>query len=117
MTKREISFNVNTVPETVLSEPCKTLLRVLREDLGLTGSKEGCGQGDCGSCVVLMDGEPVNACLVLVAQTDGADIMTVEGLEKEGQLHPIQQHFAQEWGFQCGYCTPGMLMSLCCLIE
>ena len=117
MAKIEISFQVNAVPVTVLSEPAKTLLRVLREDLGLTGSKEGCGQGDCGTCVVLMDGEPVNACLVLAAQTVDADIVTVEGLEKDGMLHPIQQHFTREWGFQCGYCTPGMLMSCAALLD
>ncbi len=117
MTKNEISFKVNTVPTTVVTTPSKTLLRVLREDLGLTGAKEGCGQGDCGTCVIVMNGEAVNSCLVLAAQAEGADIVTVEGLEKQGKLHPVQHHFAQEWGFQCGYCTTGMIMSSFALLN
>ena len=117
MSEVEINFNLNSVAIHIVSEPSNTLLRVLREDLNLTGAKEGCGQGDCGTCVVLMDGKAVNACLVLAAQVQGADIMTVEGLEKQGELHPIQAHFAKEWGFQCGYCTPGMLMSCVALLD
>ena len=111
MGKQIVSLTVNAQPVAVKVEPGKTLLRVLREDLGLIAAKEGCGQGDCGSCVVVMNGESVNGCLVLAGQAEGAHVVTLEGLEKNGELHPLQQHFAKEWGFQCGYCTPGMLMS------
>lgn len=93
-----------------------TLLTVLREQLGLTGAKEGCGQGDCGSCIVLMDGEPVNSCLVLAAEADGRTIVTPEGIAPGEELHPIQREFADRWAFQCGYCTPGMLMSCYALL-
>jgi carbon-monoxide dehydrogenase small subunit len=77
----------------------------------LKGAKEACGQGDCGACVVLLDGEPVNSCLVLAAQAEGSQIMTVEGLSSNGQLHPLQRNFIENWAFQCGYCTAGMLIS------
>ncbi|MFQ3255735.1 MAG: carbon-monoxide dehydrogenase small subunit [Porticoccaceae bacterium] len=111
MAKQTISLTVNTQSAVVEVEPGKTLLRVLREDMGLTSAKEGCGQGDCGSCVVVMDGKSVNSCLVLAGQAQGSQVVTLEGLEQNGQLHPLQEHFAKEWGFQCGYCTSGMLMS------
>lgn len=111
MSKKVIELTVNTQPVAVEVEPGKTLLRVLREDLALTAAKEGCGQGDCGSCVVVMNGESVNSCLILAGQAEGTDVVTLEGLEKNGELHPLQRCFAEEWGFQCGYCTPGMLMS------
>ncbi len=94
----------------------RTLLQVLREDLGLTGAKEGCGKGDCGACVVLMDGQAVNACLVLAPQADGAAILTVEGLAEGEELHPLQRQFVEKWAFQCGYCTPGMLMACYALL-
>jgi aerobic-type carbon monoxide dehydrogenase small subunit (CoxS/CutS family) len=109
-----------TVNETdvSLSVPANmTLLELLRERLELTGAKPGCEQGDCGSCVVLIDGMPVNSCLVLAAQASGHEIRTVEGLEGEDALHPLQQAFVDEWALQCGYCTPGVLMSAVALLE
>ena len=111
MTEINVRFTVNDRPVEVNTEPSRTLLSVLRDDLKLKGAKEACGQGDCGACVVLMDGEAINSCLVLVAQAEGAEVLTVEGLATEGQLHPLQQHFIENWAFQCGYCTSGMLMS------
>ena len=107
----EIVLRVNGEFRSVDTEPCRTLLTVLREDLGLIGAKEGCGKGDCGSCVVVVDGLAVNACLVYVAQAEGTDITTVEGLASNGDLHPLQRRFVERWAFQCGFCTPGMLMT------
>jgi carbon-monoxide dehydrogenase small subunit len=89
---------------------------VLRTELGLTGVKEGCGQGDCGACVVIMNQRAVNSCLVLVGQIEDCEILTVEGLAQQGRLHPLQQKFAEKWAFQCGFCTPGMLMSAYALL-
>jgi len=106
-----IHFTVNGESRTVQVPPMKRLLDVLREDLRLTGTKEGCGEGECGSCSVRMNGELVNSCLVPVLQADGADIQTVEGLSLKGELHPLQQAFLQHGGAQCGICTPGMLMA------
>lgn len=106
-----IQFNVNGESCTVTVPAMKRLLDVLREDLHLTGTKEGCGEGECGSCSVRMNGELVNSCLVPVLQADGASIETVEGLESHGVLHPLQQAFLQCGGAQCGICTPGMLMA------
>jgi len=93
------------------------LLDVLREDLGLTGTKEGCGEGECGACAVLLDGELVNSCLVPVMQVEGRGVLTVEGLEKDGRLHPLQEAFAQAGGTQCGICTPGMILASYQLLE
>ena len=107
----KVRFSVNGKAVEIETEPSRTLLSVLRDDLKLKGAKEACGQGDCGACVVLMDDEAVNSCLVLAAQVEGKQIMTVEGLASNGQLHPLQQHFIENWAFQCGYCTSGMLMS------
>lgn len=116
MVEIEIHLTVNGVPHTVQAEPCRTLLEILRDELALTGTKESCGAGDCGACVVLMDGQAVNACLVLVAQAEGAEILTVEGLAQDGRLHPLQRFFAEKWALQCGFCTPGMLMSCYALL-
>jgi carbon-monoxide dehydrogenase small subunit len=116
MPEIELHLLVNGVPRTIQTEPCLTLLEVLRNKLDLTGSKEGCGAGDCGACVVLMDGQAVNACLVLAAQAQGAHIITVEGLAQQGNLHPLQQAFVDQWALQCGFCTPGMLMSCYALL-
>ena len=109
-------FQVNGHPVEIATKPSRTLLSVLRDDLKLKGAKEACGQGDCGACVVLLDGEAVNSCLVLVAQAEGTELMTVEGLEENGELHPLQQNFIDKWAFQCGYCTAGMLMSAYALL-
>ncbi len=107
----QIIMTVNGERCTVQTHPMKRLLDVLREDLCLTGTKEGCGEGECGSCSVRMNGELVNSCLVPVLQAEGATIETVEGLATEGVLHPLQQAFLHCGGAQCGICTPGMLMA------
>ena len=106
-----IRFTINGRQCVVQTPPMKRLLDVLREDLHLTGTKEGCGEGECGSCSVRMNGELVNSCLVPVLQAEGATIQTVEGLAVDGRLHPLQQAFLHRGGAQCGICTPGMLMA------
>jgi aerobic carbon-monoxide dehydrogenase small subunit len=112
-----IRFNVNGESRIVNAPPMKRLLDVLREDLHLTGTKEGCGEGECGSCSVRLNGELVNSCLVPALQAEGAYIQTVEGLALDGELHPLQQAFLQHGGAQCGICTPGMLMAAAQLLE
>jgi len=112
-----IHFTVNGNSCTVQAPPMKRLLDVLREDLHLTGTKEGCGEGECGSCSVRMNGALVNSCLVPVLQAEGAEIQTVEGLATNGKLHPVQQAFLDCGGAQCGICTPGMLMAAAQLID
>ena len=112
----EVKLTVNGVLRTVRTHAFKTLLRMLREDLDLTAAKEGCGQGDCGSCIVVMDGVAVNSCLVLAPQAEGSQVITLEGLANGDELHPLQRHFRENWAFQCGYCTPGMLMSAYALL-
>ena len=107
-----IRFKVNGVARTVDVPPMKRLLDVLREDLRLTGTKEGCGEGECGSCSVRMNGELVNSCLIPVLHAEGAEIETVEGLTRNNELHPLQEAFLKQGGSQCGACTPGMLMAL-----
>ncbi len=113
----EIQFTVNGSETSIQTAPCRTLLQVLREDLGLTGAKDGCSQGDCGACLVILDGKAVNSCLVLAAQVDGGEIITVEGLSENGELSKLQQAFAEKWGFQCGFCTPGILISSYALLQ
>ena len=117
MTRPAIRITVNGVDSAVSVPPMKRLLDVLREDLRLTGTKEGCGEGECGSCSVRMNGELVNSCLVPVLQADGARIETVEGLAPAGEMHPLQQAFLACGGAQCGICTPGMLMAADHLLE
>ena len=95
----------------------RLLLDLLRDEIGATGTKEGCGTGDCGACTVLLNGKPVNSCLVLSGELDGADIVTIEGLKLGPELHPIQKAFLQDGGAQCGYCTPGMLMMSKALLD
>lgn len=95
----------------------RTLLEVLRDDLGLVGTKEGCGVGMCGACTVLVDGKPISGCLTLAQQVAGKEILTVEGLEKDGKLHPIQQAFIDEGAFQCAYCTPGFILATAALLN
>lgn len=116
MTEMDILLTINGKPQKVKVEPVRTLLSVLREEAGLTGTKDGCGSGDCGACVVLLDGRVVNACMVLAPQADGARITTIEGLAVNGQLHPLQRAFVETWAFQCGFCTQGMLISCYALL-
>ena len=112
-----VRFTVNGEEREVQTPPMKRLLDVLREDLHLTGTKEGCGEGECGSCSVRLNGELVNSCLVPVLQVEGATVQTVEGLAPKGTLHPLQQAFLECGGAQCGICTPGMLMAAAQLLE
>jgi len=113
-----VSLTVNGAPRELIARPSTTLLAALREGLGLTGAKHGCAQGGCGSCTVLLDGEPVVSCLVPVVTVDGASVTTVEGLaEPDGRLSPLQQAFVDGYAQQCGFCTPGMLMSSCALLR
>ena len=111
MSKVEIKFQVNGAPRSVQVYPMERLLDVLREKLNSTGTKEGCGEGECGACSVILDGLLVNSCLVPVLQVDGCEILTIEGLAKDGLLHPIQEAFANTGGAQCGICTPGMILA------
>jgi len=117
MDKILISFSANGVEETCEVPSNMTLLTFLREQLNLTGVKSGCDAGECGACTVLMDGEPVNSCLVLAAEADGATILTVEGLASEGQLDPLQEAFIELTGTQCGFCTPGILLQARALLD
>ena len=110
-------LNVNGQTRTVSTEPERPLLDVLREDLGLTGAKYGCGEGQCRSCTVLMDGKPVVSCVTPVRSAAGKRIVTIEGLAANGKLHPVQQAFIEEGAVQCGYCTPGLIMSAAKLLE
>ncbi len=107
----KISLTLNGAPRELDSAPLVRLLDALRGPLGLTGTKEGCGEGECGSCTVLLDGDPVNACLVPIGQCDGRTITTVEGLGEAAHLSPLQKCFIDEGGAQCGICTPGMLLA------
>jgi len=107
----QLSLRVNGVPRTVAAHPMARLLDVLREGLGLTGTKEGCGEGECGACSVLLDGRVVNSCLVPALQAQGAEVVTVEGLARDGELSPVQAAFLGHNAAQCGFCTPGMLIA------
>lgn len=112
-----MGLHVNGEEVEVLFAPYKTLLEVLREDLNLTGTKHGCELGECGACAVLVDGEPVLSCLVLAVECEGRSIETIEGLAQGAELHPLQAAFADLGGAQCGYCTPGILMTAKALLE
>ena len=117
MKKINLHFTVNGRQVSLDVPANKRLLDVLREDLGLTGTKEGCDVGECGACTVVMNGQAVHSCLVLAAQADGAEIITVEGLAQNGELHPLQKNFLEYGAVQCGFCIPGMLMSSYALLQ
>jgi aerobic carbon-monoxide dehydrogenase small subunit len=114
-TKIQFTLNGKAVGRDVPTH--RLLLDLLRDEIGMTGTKEGCGTGDCGACTVFLNGKPVNSCLVLSAELEGADIVTIEGLKIGAELHPIQKTFLQDGGAQCGYCTPGMLMMSKALLD
>lgn len=117
MNSKEIELNVNSILYRVEVKPKDTLLYVLREKLNLTGTKEGCGVGDCGACTVIVDGAAYNSCLLLAIRMEGKKIQTIEGLAEGGDLHPLQKSFVEHGGLQCGYCTPGMILSAKALLD
>lgn len=113
----KITLNVNGQPKSVTTDPRRSLLDVLREDLSLTGTKYGCGEGQCGACTVLIDGKRVLSCHTPVSQAEGKSITTIEGLAKGESLHPVQEAFLAEGALQCGYCTPGMILAAVALLQ
>lgn len=113
----KISFILNGEPVEDNVPSNLTLLRYLRENLDVTGVKEGCGAGECGACTVLMDGKPVNSCLILAAEVDGKEVITIEGLYKDGKIHPLQEAFVDHAATQCGFCTPGMILMAKALLD
>lgn len=117
MTARMVSFAVNGRAGSVAVEGLTSLLATLRDSLGLTAAKEGCGQGGCGACTVLLDGEPVLSCLVPVDVVEGREVTTLEGLTRIGSLHPLQQSFQDHYAAQCGFCTPGMVLAAKALLD
>jgi carbon-monoxide dehydrogenase small subunit len=117
MKKTAISLNVNNETHDIVSNPNKTLLEVLRDDLHLTGTKESCGEGVCGSCTVLIDGAPVRSCLTLAVAVQGKEITTIEGLRAGEKLHPVQEAFVNHHAIQCGFCSPGMILTAYALLK
>jgi carbon-monoxide dehydrogenase small subunit len=115
--KKELHLTVNGDEYHLFVDVRRTLLEVIRDEIGLTGTKNGCGAGECGACTVLLAGEPVNSCLVLAHEADGQDVLTVEGLARGDALHPIQEAFVEQGAIQCGFCTPGMVMSTKALLD
>ena len=115
--KKKIKITLNGKSMSLEIPAHRLLLDLLRDEIGLTGTKEGCGTGDCGACTVLLNGRPVNSCLILSGELDGADIVTIEGLKIGPEFHPVQKAFIQDGGAQCGYCTPGMLMMSKALLD
>lgn len=115
--KVELEFVVNSEPVRLRVSPAATLLEILRNDLELTGTKYGCGEGECGACSIMLDGKLVSACLVLAVECHGSDILTIEGLAAGGALHRIQKAFVDHGAVQCGFCTPGMIMAAYALLE
>ncbi|MEM1994009.1 MAG: (2Fe-2S)-binding protein [Nitrososphaerales archaeon] len=116
--RQRIKLFVNGEAYEVYTEPNRTLLDVLREDLELTGTKRGCDSGECGACTVLLNGKPVNSCLILAPEVDGQSVVTIEGISKPNlPLHPVQEAFIEKWAIQCGFCTPGMVISAKALLD
>ena len=116
-TKQLVSTTINGEPSQFLCEARQSLLEVLRDETGLTGCKEGCNNGNCGACTVMLDGQPVNSCLVLGMEVDGKEIQTVEGIAQEGELHAVQQCFLEGAALQCGICTPGFIVAAKALLD
>jgi carbon-monoxide dehydrogenase small subunit len=117
MAKQLVKLTVNGRPHEVAVEPHWTLLEAVREELRLTGSKEGCGTGDCGACSMIVNGRLITSCLMLAAEADGAEVLTIEGLARNGEIHGIQQAFIDTGGVQCGFCTPGMILATKALLD
>lgn len=117
MAKLAVTLKVNGETKELLIKEDALLIDVLRDEVGLTGTKKGCGEGECGTCTVLIDGRPVNSCLVLAALAQGKEILTIEGVGTPENLHPIQQAFVEEGAIQCGFCTPGMVMTTKALLD
>jgi len=117
MKKQVLSLTVNGDPVDVMVAPNTTLLDVLRDQQGLYGAKEGCSEGVCGACTVLMEGRPIRSCITLALEAEGASIITIEGVAKDGKLHPVQEAFVQNGAVQCGFCTPGMILSSKALLD
>jgi carbon-monoxide dehydrogenase small subunit len=115
--RKRIELTVNGEPYELEVEPRTTLVKVIREEFGLTGTKSGCERGECGSCTVLMDGIPVNSCLILAVEAEGSEILTIEGLAQDGRLHVLQRNFVEHGAIQCGFCTPGMIMMAKALLD
>jgi carbon-monoxide dehydrogenase small subunit len=115
--KRLITLTVNDVQYEIAVEPRQSLLHILREELHLTGTKEGCSEGECGACTVLLDGQTVDSCLIFGLEAHGREVVTIEGLAQGDQLHPVQKAFAECGAVQCGFCTPGMILSAKALLE
>lgn len=117
MATQQVQVKINGVDRSAQVEPRLLLVHFIREVLGLTGTHIGCDTTHCGACTVLLDGKPVKSCAVFAVQADGLEVMTVEGLEQDGKFHPVQEGFREEHGLQCGYCTPGMLMTSAALLK
>ena len=115
--KRLITLTVNSTPYEVAIEPRQSLLQLLREELHLTGTKEGCSEGECGACTVLLDGKTVDSCLIFALEAQGREVTTIEGLAQGEQLHPVQKAFAEYGAVQCGFCTPGMILAAKALLD
>jgi carbon-monoxide dehydrogenase small subunit len=115
--KKSVILRVNGEEQELLIHPHRTLAEVLREELQLTGTKQSCNEGACGSCTVLLDGLPVRSCLLLAADVEGREITTIEGLAEEGTLHPLQASFVEHYAIQCGFCTPGMILTAKALLD
>lgn len=113
----DIHFTVNGEPRTIQTDPDRPLLDILREDLGLTGTKFGCGEGECGACTVWSDGVPIRSCITSASEVGGTELRTIEGLATEGELHPVQQAFIDQAAMQCGYCVPGHIMTAAALVR
>jgi carbon-monoxide dehydrogenase small subunit len=115
--KRELRITVNGDAYHLLVDAHRTLLEVIRDEIGLTGTKNGCAQGECGACTVLVDGEPVNSCLMLALEAEAREVVTIEGLGSGDKLHPVQQAFVEAGAIQCGFCTPGMVLTAKALLD